>query len=248
MIELYNDDCFNIFPSIPDKSVDLICCDPPYQVTSIEWDKMLPFDILWSEYKRVLKSSGTVLIFGVGVFTAKVILSNEKWYKQTLIWNKNKCGSPGLAKVRPMQVTEDIVVFSPSRTCYNPQMEEGVPYSRKSKDAEGYTSRCNTHSYGLKPVKEFVNTGTRYPKNILNISRNFSAQQQRHPTEKPVPLLEWLILTYSNKGDIVLDNCMGVGACGVAAVKHGRSFVGIEKEKQYFDIAVERISDTQVYC
>jgi len=108
-------DCLERMLEIEDNSIDLVLCDPPFEITSIQWDKALSFDKLWEQYKRILKPTGTVLLFGVGIFTAKVILSNEQWYKQTLIWNKNRCGSPGLAKIRPMQVTEDIVVFAPVR-------------------------------------------------------------------------------------------------------------------------------------
>lgn len=240
---LYNEDCLGVLPKLEDNSIDLILCDPPYNVTTIDWDKQLPFDTIWKEYKRILKPTGTVLLFGVGIFTAKLILSNEKWYKQTLHWNKNKCGSPGLAKVRPMQVTEDIVVFAPNKTVYNPQMQEGTPYSRKSKNPEGYVSRCNTHGYGLKPVKEINNTGTRYPKNIIDVPVDYSAQQRVHPTQKPVALMQYLINTYSNEGDTVLDNCMGSNPVGVACVNTNRNFIGIEKDtdKGYFKIAEDRM-------
>lgn len=240
-IWLMQGDCLGRMKEIHDKSIDLVLCDPPYQLTNIEWDKALPFDLLWNEYKRILKPTGTVLLFAVGIFTAKVILSNEKWYKQTLHWNKNKCGSPGLAKIRPMQVTEDIVVFAPSRTVYNPQMEAGEPYYRKSKNPEGYVSRCNTHGYGLKSVSEIKNEGTRYPKNIINISVDYSAQQRVHPTQKPVALMEYLMLTYSNEGDTILDNCFGSCPTGGAAVNTNREFIGIEMDEGYFQIAKERI-------
>lgn len=234
-------DCLERMKEIPDNSIDLVLCDPPYQVTTIAWDKALHFDKLWNEYRRILKPTGTVLLFAVGIFTAKVILSNESWYKQTLVWNKNKCGSPGLAKIRPMQVTEDIVVFAPNRTAYNPQMDAGEPYYRKSKNADGYISRCNTHGYGLKPVTEIKNEGTRYPKNIIKISVDYSAQQRVHPTQKPVALMEYLMLTYSNEGDTILDNCFGSCPTGIAAVKTKRNFIGIEYNEDYFQIGKERI-------
>lgn len=240
-IWLMQGDCLERMKEIPDSSVDLILCDPPYQVTTIAWDKVLPFNNLWLEYKRILKPTGAVLLFAVGIFTAKVILSNEKWYKQTLVWDKNKCGSPGLSKIRPMQVTEDIVVFAPNRTVYNPQMEVGEPYYRKSKNPEGYVSRCNTHGYGLKPVTEIKNEGTRYPKNIIKIPVDYSAQQRVHPTQKPVALMEYLILTYSNEGDTILDNCFGSCPTGVAVVKTNRKFIGIETDEGYFQIGKERI-------
>lgn len=240
-IWLMQGDCLDRMKEIEDNSVDLILCDPPFQLTTISWDKALPFDRLWEEYKRILKPTGTVLLFAVGIFTAKVILSNEKWYRQTLVWDKNKCGSPGLAKIRPMQVTEDIVVFAPNRTVYNPQMEVGEPYYRKSKNPEGYVPRCNTHGYGLKPVNEIKNEGTRYPKNIIRIPVDYSAQQRVHPTQKPVALMEYLMLTYSNEGDTILDNCFGSCPTGIAVVKTGRNFIGIEYDEGYFQIGKERI-------
>lgn len=241
-MELYNEDCFKVLPTIADKSVDMICVDLPYGTTDVYWDTPLCLDTLWQHYKRILSDKGCVVLFGCQPFTSKLVTSNLKWFKQVLIWNKNKCGSPGLANVRPMQVHEDIVIFAPGRTIYNPQMEKGEPYSRKSTSPDGYKERCNTHGYGMKIQNEFVNTGTRYPKSIVNISRNFSAQQQLHPTQKPVPLLEWLIKTYSNEHDTVLDHCMGIGTCGVAAVKNNRRFIGVEMQKDYFDIAFELIT------
>jgi site-specific DNA-methyltransferase (adenine-specific) len=169
-------------------------------------------------------------------------MSNPAWFKYALVWDKNKCGSPGLANIRPMKVHEDILVFAPGKTTYNPQMEEGEPYARKSKNPEGYVGRVNNHKYGMKPRTEFTNTGTRFPKSILRVSRDFSAQQQVHPTQKPVPLMEWLVRTYSNAGEVVLDNCMGSGSTGVAAVMHGRRFIGIENDPSYFDVARKRLS------
>ena len=125
-------------------------------------------------------------------------------------------------------------------------MEVGEPYARKSKNPEGYVGRKNDHGYGMKPRKEFENKGTRYPKSIINISRDFSAQQQVHPTQKPVPLMEWLIKTYSNPGETVLDNCMGSGSTGVAAIKQNRKFIGMEYDSEYFKISQERIKNTVV--
>jgi len=221
--------------------VNLILCDLPYGTTSCSWDIIIPFNALWDAYRRVLAPGGCVLLFGNQPFTSRLILSNLVWYKQALVWNKNKCGSPGLAKIRPMQVHEDIVVFAPGRTVYNPQMEAGEPYARKTERPEGYVGRVNNHGYGMKPRNGFSNEGTRYPKSIINISRDFSAQQQVHPTQKPVPLLEYLIKTYSNEGDTVMDNTMGSGSTGVAARNTNRNFIGIEKDPVFFNIAVQRV-------
>ncbi len=240
-LNLLETDTFRGMSLLKPNSIDLILADLPYGTTTCRWDVVLPFGELWPAYKRLLRPTGCVVLFGNQPFTSTMILSNLDWYKQTLVWNKNKCGSPGLAKIRPMQVHEDIVVFAHGKTVYNPQMESGEPYSRKSSDAEGYVGRCNRHGYGMKPRTEFANEGTRYPKSIINIGRDFSAQQQVHPTQKPVPLLEWLIRTYSNEGDTVMDNTMGSGSTGVAAINTGRGFVGIESDHDFFSTADSRI-------
>jgi site-specific DNA-methyltransferase (adenine-specific) len=237
-------DCLEKMKEIEDESIDLLIVDPPYGSTTMEWDKIIPFNLLWPEIERVVKPKANIIIFGSQPFTSLLIASKIDWFRYELIWNKNKCGSPGLAKKRPMKVHENIIVFSKKPgSIYNPQMEEGEPYKRTSKNPDGYVGKANNHKYGLKPRKSFENTGTRYPKSIINISRDFSAQQQVHPTQKPVPLMEWLIKTYSNENDLILDNCMGSGTTGVAALNLNRKFIGIEKEKEYFDISEKRIEE-----
>ena len=235
-------DCLKILPELPKHSVDFICVDPPFNTTSMQWDKMLPFADMWQCIKHVLKPEGCCAIFGSQPFTSALVMSNPQMFKYELIWNKNKCGSPGLAKFRPMKTHENILLFAEGKTLYNPQMEVGEAYSRKAPKS----TRCNNHGYGFKNTSGITNTGTRYPKSILNISRDFSAQQQVHPTQKPVPLLEWLILTYSNEGDTVLDFTMGSGSTGVAAVNTGRSFIGIEQDASYFAICEKRIGEAKL--
>ena len=241
--ELLKGDCLELMKDIPDESIDFICCDPPYGTTSIKWDEVLDYDRMWEQYGRIIKPKGVIALFGSQPFSAQLICSKLEWFRYELIWNKNKCGSPGLAKKRPMKTHENILIFYKNAGgTYNPQMEKGEPYARKSKNPEGYVGRKNDHGYGIKGcAAEVENKGTRYPKSILNISRDFSAQQQVHPTQKPVPLLEWLIKTYSNEGETVLDNCMGSGSCGVAAVNTNRKFIGMEYEDEYYQISKERI-------
>lgn len=255
---LHHGDCLDLLPDIPAKSVDLICADLPFGTTDCAWDSLIDLDALWAEYRRVLAPGGCCVLFGSMPFTSTLYESNKKWYKDHLVWDKNKCGSPGLAKVRPMRVHEDALVFAPGRTVYNPQMEVGEPYSRKTVKPGGYVGRNNAHGYGLKPRVEFHNDGTRYPKSIIRISRDFSAQQQVHSAQKPVPLLTWIIKTYSNRGATVLDNTMGSGSTGVACVPIGRGFVGIEKfpvpgkpidpdtNPDCFGIAQSRIRQAQI--
>lgn len=242
-IQLYNESCFDTFKKLDDNSIDMVCVDPPYGTTTIDWDETLNFEMMWKELERVCKPKANIVIFGSQPFTSLVICSKIKWFRHELIWNKNKCGSPGLSKYRPQKVHENIMVFSKeSGGTYNPIMEDGDPYHRESKDPNGYGKGINSHGYGFK--EKFMggtNTGTRYPKSILHASRNFSAQQTVHPTQKPTNVLNWLIMTYSNPGDTVLDFTMGAGACGVSAKLTGRNFIGVEKSEQYFNIAKLRI-------
>jgi len=244
-ITLFNEPCFEAFKKLPDQSVDMVCVDPPYGTTSIEWDKVLDFKTMWAELERIVKPKGNIVIFGSQPFTSLVIASKVEWFRHELIWNKNKCGSPGLAKFRPQKIHENIMIFSrESGGTYNPIMETGEAYKREAKDkVKGYGKGINSHGYGFK--KAFLggeNLGTRYPKSILHASRNFSAQQTVHPTQKPTNVLNWLIMTYSNPGETVMDFTMGSGGCGVSAKLTGRNFVGIEMTPKYFDIAQTRIS------
>jgi site-specific DNA-methyltransferase (adenine-specific) len=249
-INLYNENCFNTFQKLPNQSVDMVCVDPPYGTTSIEWDKTLDFKQMWFELERICKPKANIIIFGSQPFTSLVITSKIDWFRHELIWNKNKCGSPGLAKFRPQKVHENIMIFSKeSGGTYNPIMEEGDAYKREAKNKEkGYGTGLNRHGYGFgnndKPYLGGENYGTRYPKSILHASRNFSAQQTVHPTQKPTNVLNWLIMTYSNSEDTILDFTMGSGSCGVSAKLTGRNFVGIEMSKTYFDIAEKRINES----
>ena len=245
MITLFNNDCFEAFEQIEDQSVQMVCNDPPYGTTSIEWDKTLDFERLWNELERICVPTANIIFFGSQPFTSLLITSKVDWFRHELIWNKNKCGSPGLSKYRPQKVHENIMVFSKkSGGTYNPIMEAGEAYKRESKDPNGYGKGINSHGYGFK--EKFMggeNHGTRYPKSILHASRNFSAQQTVHPTQKPTNILNWLIMTYSNPGDTVMDFTMGAGACGVSAKLTGRNFIGIEREKKFYNIAKIRIDN-----
>jgi site-specific DNA-methyltransferase (adenine-specific) len=249
-MNLFNANCFEAFKSMPDQSVDMVCVDPPYGTTAIVWDKVLDFKLMWSELERIVKPKGNIVIFGSQPFTSLVVASKIEWFRHELIWNKNKCGSPGLAKFRPQKVHENIMIFSKeSGGTYNPIMEEGEAYKREAKDkTKGYGTGVNGHGYGFSRKGPYLggeNKGTRYPKSILHASRNFSAQQTVHPTQKPTNILNWLIMTYSNEGDVVMDFTMGSGSCGVAATLTGRNFIGIEQDPKYFEIARTRIESTK---
>ena len=245
---LYNQDCLEVLKELPDNSIDLVLTDPPYGTTTIEWDKVLDFEAMWSELKRIMKPKSNAIFFGSQPFSSLVITSNVKWFKYDLVWNKNKCGSPGLSKYRPQKVHENILVFAnDGGATYNPIMEIGDPYKRESKSEEGYGTGTNTHKYGFGKKKQFgfENKGSRYPKCILHASRNFSAQQTFHPTQKPTNVLNWLIMVYSNPNDVVLDFTMGSGSTGVSAKMTGRRFIGVEINKEYYNIAQKRIENVE---
>lgn len=251
-IRLYNDDCFNIFPQIEDKSVDMICCDLPYGTTSCKWDVILPFDQLWKEYERIIKDNGAIVLFSQQPFTSELIHSNLKLYKYNWIWVKDNATNFLHSHFRPLKITEDICVFGKASTfpskkgnhrqsiTYNPQMRGGYkPYTCKSgKHKVG--SAVVDGSYDKVNNYITVSNGERYPINLIKFNRD---KEKMHPTQKPVALLEYLIKTYTNEGMLVLDNCMGSGTCGVACKKLNRKFIGIEKEKEYYDIAEKRINE-----
>lgn len=243
---LYNDDFINVLPLLSNNSIDCVICDTPYNATSINWDKDLDWKFIWKELDRICKPSANKIFFSQGLFMAKLINSNPKEFKYDLIWDKNKCGSPGLAHYRPQKVHENILVFNKGVGTYNPIMEDGEPYHRVCKDKEkGYGTGKNSHGYGFGKQIESHNYGTRFPKSIIHCSRDFSAQQQVHPTQKPVQLLKWLVKTYSNENDTVLDFCMGSGTTGIACKSLNRDFIGIEISKEYFDIAKKRIEEAK---
>lgn len=220
----------------------MVCCDLPYGTTNVETDIVIPFDNLWNAYARITKPGSTIILFGNGIFTARLILSNPTWYKYNLVWKKSKCGSPLLAKYRPMMKHEDIVVFTnggSKHKTFHPIMETGKPYSRTNVNI-----KTNNHRYGLKQVTT-SNKGTRYPSSILDFPMRWRRQDQLHPMQKPVELMEYIINTYSDENDMILDNCAGSGSTLIAARNTGRYCIGIEKEEKHFNIIQKRLSNEQ---
>lgn len=240
-IELYNGDCLELMKSIQEKSVDMILCDLPYGTTACKWDTVIPFEPLWEQYNRVIKNNGAIVLFGSEPFSSYLRMSNIKNYKYDWIWDKVTAKGHLVAKIRPMQETENISVFGNSKITYYPIMELR---EKERKDVNVEYSR--TEIMGGKTTKEMekITRKYRYPKNIIRVS-NASQKDKFHPTQKPVALLEYLIKTYTNEGDIVLDNCMGSGSTGVACVNTNRNFIGIELDKDYFNIAKERIENAK---
>ena len=231
----YHGDCLVEMNNIADKSVDMILCDLPYGSTKNHWDSILDLNNLWKEYERILAPKGNIVLFGAGLFAFKLALSNEKLFRYDMVWKKSKCGSPLTAKYMPMKKHEMVLVFGKSASYYKPQLTEGTPYKRK-----WTPNKVNNMEYGIAGVIT-DNKGTRHPTTVLDFAQQWRRQDQLHPTQKPVELMEWLIKAYTNEGETVLDNCMGSGTTGVAAKKTGRNFIGIEKDETYFELAVKRI-------
>lgn len=240
-IDIRNGDCIELMKSIQDKSIDFICCDLPYGSTKNHWDIIIPFEDIWIQYKRIIKDDGAIALFGTGLFAYKLALSNEKMYKYEIIWSKSKCGSSFTAKYRPLQKHENILIFGKGRIVYNPQLEEGEPYYRKRKSNNG--DKPNNHKLGVTSESETTNDGFRYPSTVQFFQQKWRRQDQLHSTQKPVELIEWLIYSYSNEGDTVLDNTFGSCSCGIACVNTSRNFIGIEKDIKYFDISLTRLEE-----
>ena len=232
---LFNADCMDILPLIPDKSVQLILADLPYGTTANKWDSVLDLNKLWIEYERILTPKGNIVLFGAGLFAFKLALSNEKLFRYDMVWKKSKCGSPLTAKYMPLKKHEMIMVFGKSASYYYPQLTEGTPYKRK-----WTPNKVNNMEYGIAGVQT-DNKGTRHPITVLDFPQQWRRQDQMHPTQKPLELIKWLISAYSEEGKYVLDNTMGVGTTCLGAKELNRKFIGIEKEVKYYDLAVARV-------
>lgn len=243
-IQLYNGDCLEVMRQIPDKSIDLIIADLPYQTTANSWDTLIDFKELWAQYERIIKDDRAIVLFGSGSFTYKLISSNEDLYRYKWIWYKTKRGNFVNANNRPMTAYEEIMVFSKAATAngsknkmlYNPQGLIPKKTVRHDNGTRFGTMAGKRPSHQETTISEYTN----YPCDVLEFA---SETNPLHPTQKPIPLIEYLIRTYSNEGDTVLDNCAGSFTTAIAAMNANRNFIGIELEKKYFNIGVERVKD-----
>ena len=241
---LYLGDCLEVMRGLPDGSVDMILCDLPYGTTACAWDAVIPFEPLWNEYRRVVKPRAAIVLTASQPFTTALAASNMNWFKYCWVWEKSRVGDIFNAKNKPLKKHEDILVFSSGTTAngsknrmpYYPQgLQETHKVAKNNETTRAFFAPRPSHK------AEYVQTATGYPTSVLK----FQNDTGHHPTQKPVALMEYLIRTYTNEGELVLDNTMGSGTTGVAALKSGRRFVGIERDEKYFGIACVRIVETK---
>ena len=241
--QIIHGDCLEEMKHIPDNSIDMILCDLPYGTTACKWDVIIPFDRLWEQYKRIVKPNAAIVLTASQPFTSQLVMSNLEWFKYELIWDKKRASNFLHANKMPLKQHENILLFSKDKTTYNPEMRFGY----QSYDKRKYNKRSDKSVYLAVNKINRLNSGERFPKSILEISKNWKPQDQIHPTQKPVALFEYLIKTYTNEGDLILDNCAGSGTTAVACKNLNRTYICIEKEKEYFDIACDRISQPREY-
>lgn len=224
---LFEGDCLEKMPLLPAKSINLILADLPYGVSQNKWDSIIPLNLLWKEYKRLLKDNGIVVLTAIQPFTSKLILSNLKMFKYELIWEKTIGSGQLNIKHQPLRCHESILLFYSKRGTYNEQLTEGEPYKINRK------IKSKGEGYGAQKDNSKINLGFRHAKTIIKIPN--PRIKNGHPTQKPLELMEYIIKTYSNEDDIILDNCMGSGSTGIAALKLNRKFIGIEKDSNWFN-------------
>lgn len=240
---LFKGNCLDILPIIPDKSIDFVCCDLPYGVTANKKDIVIPFNLLWEQYERIIKDNGCIALFAQGLFYIDLVNSNRRLFKYDLVWDKILTSGFLNAKRMPLRQHEQIAIFYKKMPTYNPQYTEGKPLHGKGSSFK--TKKVQNKNYGDFSMVEDKRAGStqKYPTTILRFQKPHPSVAL-HRTEKSIPCLEWLISTYTNKGDVVLDNCMGSGTCGVACLNTGRKFIGIELDKHYYKVARNRIKES----
>jgi len=233
---IYNMDCLEGMKAIPDGTIDAVICDLPYGTTACKWDSVIPFDKLWEQYRRIIKEDGAICLFSQQPFTSALVMSNPDWFRYEWIWEKNRTTGFLNAANAPMKAHENVCIFYKKQPTYNPQFLQGDPYKVRR-------GPIKSHNYEVdQKCTETINDGKRYPIDIIQFN---SEMDGFHPTQKPVDLLRYLVLTYTNEGDTVLDNCMGSGTTAIACIKERRHFIGFELNKEYFDKACKRIDTEQ---
>ena len=238
--KVYSGDCLEVMKDIPDKSIDMVLTDLPYGTTACKWDIVIPFEPLWEQYKRIIKDNGAIVLTASQPFTSALVMSNLKMFKYEWIWEKSrKTGFPN-ANRQPLRNYEDVLVFYNGQSKYNPQnlIKKEIPKKVNRKKPKNDTVNAGENDGSL--CKEYIQEYENYPSQILKISNEGNTI---HPTQKPVALFEYLIKTYTNEGDLVLDNCAGSGTLGIAAINTKRNYILIEKDEHYCEVARDRISE-----
>ncbi len=233
-------DCLDWLPQVEDKSVDMILCDLPYGTTACKWDTIIPFEPLWEQYERIIKDNGAIVLTASQPFTSALVMSNPRIFKYEIIWDKVNISNPMLAKKQVLKSHENILVFYKKQPTYNPQMTRGVKWKRGGSGAKNSESKFMQQN--IKRECKDDETDLKYPKSIQVFS-NANRTNKVHPTQKPIELMEWIVKTYTNENETVLDNCIGSGTTAVAAINTNRNFIGIEREWEYCEIANKRIDE-----
>lgn len=238
MINLFNGECLEVMKDIETGSVDMILCDLPYGTTACKWDEIIPLDEMWNQYNRIIKQGGVIALTASQPFTSKLVMSNIKNFKVEWIWKKNAGSNFGSVRWQPMKEHEAVLIFSKGKSTYNPIMEERAESGlSRVKTAVNYSTNAEVYGDSFKNEISSMRPDLRVPSSV----QKFNRERGLHPTQKPVALMEYLIKTYTNEGELVLDNCMGSGTTGVACKSLNRKFIGIELDETYFNIAKERI-------
>jgi len=231
---LWLGDCLELMKDIPDKSMDAIICDLPYGTTDCKWDSVIPFEPLWKQYKRIIKDDGAIVLFGAEPFSSALRMSNTKYYKYDWVWEKTKATNYLNAKKQPLRANENISIFYKIQPTYNPQMTSGKPYNKGKAKRE-------TSVYGKQVSVEVKSeNGLRYPRNVIKF-RTAESEGKLHPTQKPLELIKYLVKTYTNENDWVLDNTCGSNTTGIACYDLNRNYIGIEKDIDIYNIAKKRV-------
>lgn len=242
---IYNEDCFETFKRIEDKSIDMILCDLPYGTTACKWDTIIPLEPLWKEYKRVIKDKGAIVLTASQPFTSKLVMSNLEWFKYELIWEKERPTNIFLMNKQIGKVHENILVFYNNQPTYNPITEPSLqPHNNdksKNKSQSGEMNSIETFGNTRARISDNYNPLIRQPRSVLKFNRGTRGNKLLHPTQKPIALFEYLIKTYTNEGDLVMDNCAGSGTTGVACQNLNRNYILIEKDPKYYEIILKRL-------
>ena len=238
---LYHGDCLDILPTLEAGSIDAVIADIPYGTTACAWDSVIPFAPMWAGIKHVIKPRAAVVLFGSQPFTSALVMSNPKWFKYEWIWEKSKATGHALSKVRPLKSHENILVFCDGAENYNPQKENGAPYKSPYSRAGNNYQKKQDAAFNTGSVRYDNTSGERFPRTVMKYKDAYYTDGNLHPTQKPVALYEYLIKTYTNENETVLDFCMGSGSTIVAAKNLNRRAIGIEKDERYFEIAKKRL-------